>query len=420
MAVLELSELLKSETVKPSKPKDMVSTVLFSQSQECTELVAEAYRFEGYTVPDIRENKDSVISDYVQEHNPEIVLLELNDSLNVAEDAGRISRMLPNHASVIVIGQEDAISTIRSLKELGFYYLFWPVSKQELIDFVTGVADNRVRQRGPGQNRKAKYIGVYGCKGGVGTSLIAAEISYLLADSMSAMCVLVDHNYNGGNLDVMLAHDDLSKRTLQTGTIAASLDSTAAKALLSDITERLSYLALDGENRSHEEMRDLTDNIVELVAKDSNFVVEDLSASVDFSRHLSWMIDRYDSLIVVIEPSVSSVRDANRVVSEIKKQRVELDHPLRVLVVLNQRQPEKFNSMTSVEIEKYLGSKIDITIPFVPQINQMKLYQSHIYNSKTKATKPLQHLVKLIMGEPAAQGTFIQKLTALVGAHLRK
>ncbi|MFM2483647.1 AAA family ATPase [Celerinatantimonas yamalensis] len=414
MAILELSELLKKESVPAAAKKTIASTVLFYQSSECAELIAEAYRFEGYELPEMLDNKDPVISDYVDEHNPEIVLLELNKSREVAKDAERISHMLPNHSSVIVIGQEDAISTIRNLKALGFYYLFWPVTKHELIDFVVGVSDNRLRQRGPGQNRKAKYIGIYGSKGGVGASLIASEIAYTLSDLKSSTCILVDHNYEGGNMDVMLARDDLHKSNLQTGSIAASLDSSAAKALMSDVTDRLSYLALNGEQRSHEEMRDLTDNMVELVAKDSNFVVEDLSASVDFSRHLDWMTQRYDSLLVVIEPSVSSIREASRTLSAIRKKRVELDHPLRLLIVLNQRLPEKYNSVTYQEIEKYLGMKVDIVIPFIPEVNQMKLYQKHLYNSKTKALKPLRHLVKLIMGEQTQSVSPLARLTKML------
>lgn len=399
MSALKISELLSSKEATPVTPKNMALTVLFYQNDECAELIAEAYRFEGYELPEMLDNRDQVIGDYVDDNNPEIVILELNNSKHVVRDAERISHMLPNHSSVIVIGQEDAISTIRNLKELGFYYLFWPVTKQEFIDFVVGVSDNRQRHRGPGQNRKAKYIGIYGSKGGVGTTLLATEIAYLLAEQKTAKCILVDHNYDGGNLDVMLARDDLEKSQLQAGSIAASLDSTAAKALLRDITERLSYLGINGDNRSHEEMRDLTDNMVELVAKDSNFVVEDLSASVNFKRDIEWMLQRYDSLIIVLEPTISSIREATTVINAIRKKRVELDHPFRMLTVLNQRSSPKFNSLTHQEIEKYLGSKVDVELPFVPQVNQMKLYQNHLYDSKNKAGKPLQKLVKMIMGE---------------------
>lgn len=407
MAGLDLSELLqKSQSTTEDTPiKRMPNTVVFYQGIECAELVEEAFRFEGYEVPELQENRDQVIGHYVDEREPEIILIELNRSSDVAKDAERISYMLPNHASVIVIGQEDAISTIRSLKALGFYYLFWPVTKQELIDFVVGVSDNRQRQRGPGQNRKAKYIGVYGVKGGVGASLLCSEIAYLLADQKSAMCLLVDHNYDGGNLDVMLARDDLQKNTLQAGSIAASLDTRAAKALLNDISERLSFLSLYADHRPHDDMRDLTDSIVELVAVDSNFVVEDLSASVGFERHLDWVAKRYDSVIVVVEPSVSAIRDASRMINEVRKYRKELDHPLRLLVVLNQRAPGRYNVVSHSEIEKYLGVKIDVVIPFVPQLNQMKLRQQHLYRSKTKAAQPLEDLVKLIMGERLSGST---------------
>ncbi|TOO92001.1 chromosome partitioning protein ParA, partial [Vibrio parahaemolyticus] len=73
------------------------------------------------------------------------------------------------------------ISTLRSLKDMGFYYVFWPVNKQEIADFLIHVNKNLKTFSGVSQKRKAKRVAVVGSKGGVGTSLITTELSSLLS-----------------------------------------------------------------------------------------------------------------------------------------------------------------------------------------------------------------------------------------------
>ncbi|RUM49118.1 MAG: chromosome partitioning protein ParA, partial [Marinomonas sp.] len=171
-----VDSLRKSRNTESIVEQEKIRSVLFSQTAECEELVLEAYRFEGIAPPVVIKNDDAEISEHVRHSEIEIVIVELNNSKDVSADAERISHLLPNHASVIVIGSEDAISTIRNLKEIGFYYLFWPITKQELIDFVRSVSENRKRHsnRGPGQNRRAKYISIVGAKGGVGATFVCA------------------------------------------------------------------------------------------------------------------------------------------------------------------------------------------------------------------------------------------------------
>ncbi|MEZ9417713.1 chromosome partitioning protein ParA, partial [Vibrio sp. 10N.286.49.E1] len=127
----------------------------------------------------------------------EIAIVELNVTESVTEDMKRISHLLPNSASVIVVGSEDAISTIRNLKEMGFYYVFWPISKPELIDFVRNVDSNRKKNSGLGKDRTAKRVAVWGTKGGVGATMLTAEIAYELSAKKKSTCLIVDHDFRG-------------------------------------------------------------------------------------------------------------------------------------------------------------------------------------------------------------------------------
>lgn len=122
--MFDLVDLLKTDNSQ-AEHEEKITSVLFHQTEECRSLVEEAYRFEGITAPAVLENTDADIRKHIRESTIEIVIVELNISDNVTEDMRQISHLLPNHASVIVVGSEDAISTIRNLKDMGFYYLFY-------------------------------------------------------------------------------------------------------------------------------------------------------------------------------------------------------------------------------------------------------------------------------------------------------
>jgi pilus assembly protein CpaE len=394
--MFDLVDLLKKNQTEDGA-KEKITSVLFYQTDKCRELVLEAYRFEGVTDPEVLTNDDLSISDHVRQQSIEVVIVELNSSDNVTRDAERISHLLPSHASVIVIGSEDAISTIRNLKDMGFYYLFWPISKQELIDFVKSVNSNRASNRGPGQKRRAKKISVIGAKGGVGATLIVAEVAHQLVSNKKSNCVVVDHNYYSGNIDIMMGITKFEKRPVQRGALLTSLDLTTANSLVAKQNEMLSVLSLTSDDLTFSEMNEYTESIVEMLAPEVNFFVEDLSASSMsvLSDNKSWL--KSDCVILVVTPTISAVRDAARIKKLIDSQ-VEADKP-RLIVIINNVAPEKSATVKLPDIEKFLNYKPQVVLPFVANVATEITQGKRLAKSNSKLKTPLKRLVSLILGE---------------------
>ncbi|WP_434355106.1 chromosome partitioning protein ParA [Parasalinivibrio latis] len=409
--MFDLSELLRKEE-PTAKKEQSLNSVLFYRNQDFANLAIEAFRFEGFDDPAVAEYSAEAISKFFASQETDIVLLELTQSSNVVKDAKSVNHMLPSTSSVIVVGMEDSISTLRQLRELGFYYMYWPFSKQELMEFVTNVTHNRQSKRGVGQKRKAKHVAIVGCKGGVGNSMISAEVAFALADMKKSSCVLVNHNYDGGNLDVMLGKRDLKKRRLQPGTIMATLDSDAAWSLLTKVEDRLDYLALESDGENDLEIRDLTESVVDLVARETHFVLEDLSASVAFRLSPDWLCKNFDCIVLVMDATVSALRKTTHYVNEIVKIRREYpDKAVRLLVVMNYTRPEKTASVSVEEITKYLGRKPDVTLPYYPSLNNTILQGEHMYQKHGRISQELSRLAGLITGESTQiESNWIRKL----------
>ncbi|MFT2099119.1 AAA family ATPase [Marinomonas sp. 2405UD66-6] len=390
-----LKKVKKADPISAEK----ISTVLFFQTEKCKELVQEAYRFEGIAPPSIAKNTEDDIVDHVRSSDIEVVIVELNNSKDVSKDAEYISHLLPNNASVIVVGSEDAISTIRNLKTMGFYYLFWPITKQELVDFVRSVSDNRKRNssRGPGQNRRGKYISIIGTKGGVGATFICAEMAYQLSADKKSSCLVVDQNHFTGNLDIMMGIKGFERRKLQQAEATSSLDETFSQGLVYRQNSLLSLLSLSSEHLDSAALLDYTNLVVDLLAVDVNFVIEDCSASVGFSISSDNFIAQCDSVVLVIEPSVSSLRDAARMREVI--QRVNNNNALRIILVLNHTVPKKAATVKRHEVETFLKQKVDIEIPYCEMLSATILDNKRIAKTSLKASKPLKELTSIILGE---------------------
>ncbi len=396
--MLELADILGKKDNKAASSQK-INSVLFYQTEKCKSLVKEAYQFEGYSTPAFLANLDSTIKEHVRGGNIEIVMIELNESDDVVKDAERISALLPNDASVIVIGCEDSISTIRNLKKLGFYYLFWPINKQELLDFVAGVYENRSGNKGLGKKRKAKQISLVGCKGGVGTTMLSSEMAHYLSKQKHASCVVVDNAYQGGNLDIMMGIEKFAKREIRSGELASNLDTTSAHSLLHKCDELLSVLAIKSPDFTSADIKDYTKAVTQYLAEDVNFLIEDLSASSASLVYTAKDISEVsDSIILVFTPTVSAVREAALILARLREHSAENDST-RILLVANNVLPEGNATISVEEAEKYLRQPIDIVIPHIKKLDARILDGKRATEAGGKVKKAITSLGSKILGE---------------------
>lgn len=392
--MLDLVELLKpSESAEQESAG--LSSVLFYQTEVCRGLVEEAFTFEGLIVPKLLENQDEIIKKHARSSALEIVIVELNESSNVTEDMRRISHLLPNSASVIVIGSEDAISTIRNLKAMGFYYLFWPVSKEELIDFVKNVSDNRQRNAGLGKAREAKKVAFWGATGGVGNSLLVAEIACELSSKKNSSCVVVDHDFVGGNLDILLGLKKFEKKDIPPGVLTASLDTSYALNMTQKITPMLSILAVQSKDLNETQMKEYVRTLSDELSEQTNFLIEDLSRSVNCKLDLEYSAKECDAIVIALKPTVACLRDASRICSQLR----ELQTKARIIIVINHTAPEKHATVTSEEIEKYLRRPIDVVCPYDGQMSKALLEGKHLHDLKLPISKSINQITAALLGE---------------------
>ena len=148
---------------------------------------------------------------------PDIVLMDINmPGVDGIQATTRIASRLPNTAVIMMSIQSDADYLRRSMLAGAREFLSKPFSLEELISSIRHVhqltqANRRVVASTPadlpsysGRSRRAKMITLFGLKGGVGRSTVAANLAVAVRQRGDHEVALVDGNMLYGDIGVML------------------------------------------------------------------------------------------------------------------------------------------------------------------------------------------------------------------------
>jgi len=193
----------------------------------------------------------------------------------------------------------------------------------------------------------------------------------------------------------MLGLKKFTKRSVQKGTLASGIDNDIALSLIQNIEKHLSILAVESDEFSREDLHQYTQALKEQVIQSNTFIVEDYSHTATTNEEFERAIEGIDVLVLVFDATVSSLRELNRITSEI-----ELRYPeLTVLTVMNRSRPDNAASIDEGDVEKYFGRKSDAQLVFDFKANHYLLQGELISDSRSEMKHGLQNLVALLVGE---------------------
>ncbi|KKD60223.1 type II secretion protein ATPase [Grimontia sp. AD028] len=380
-----------------------IKVIQFHKTDASKTLVEETFRFIGESQPTAYTYKFDEVPGQVEELRAQVAIIDLVECDDILKECRQLSERLPTSLSVLIIGSVDSISVVRELKAFGFYYLLWPVSKIELAEFIEGVLAQHEAANFK-HRRRAKRIGIIGTRGGIGTSLITAELGWLLSNDKQASCVVVDNNYISGNLDIFLGVKNREKRKLNAVESGGNIDEAIAKSLVTRVNHRLDYLALGLDNESSVDFHEVTNTVIGNLTSETNFIIDDLSASVGFDIRPTILMKQLDVAVVVMDPTISCLRETAALLNSIKKhiEENELRKAVRIILVLNKHRASRFHSVTEAEIVKYLNVPIDIVLPYEISAEEALVSGNMLSSGKTKLGSQLRALCSLIVGEEAS------------------
>ncbi len=323
---------------------------------------------------------------------PRILVVDVSGEDEPLAALGSLSEVVEPDVCVLVVGDIHDITFYREVtRGLGaMEYLAKPLTR----DIVS-------RHFGPfvrGQSRTGVVLGgrmiaMTGAQGGVGTSMLAANLAWHLGTERNRHTVLLDADLHRGTGAFLLNTAPSSGLRLALET-PERIDALLAERAAQPVSERLHVLSSEvplGDVPSYAD--GAATSLLSALRRRYNFIIGDVPFNgLRFSRDL---LEQAQQRIVVMLPTLVSIRDTLKLVG-IRGGAEQVDRPIIVLNRLGMP-----GGLQRRQVEDTLGIKVDVAIPDLPRVVSNAV---NLGEPAAAARSPLRTAILEITGLAASNG----------------
>lgn len=281
----------------------------------------------------------------IESHGDRSGLLGHLDTLASVCDAG---------TKVVVVGPVNDVILYRDLIRRGVSeYLITPIA---VLDVVRAISDLFTV---PGADPVGRTIAIVGAKGGVGSSTLAHNLAWAVAQDLKTATVVVDLDIAFGTAGLDF-NQDPPQGVAEAIFAPERLDANLVDRLLSKCSDNLSLLAASAMlDRTTDLTETALDGLIDILRSSVPCIVLDVP-------HLwtAWVrrtLIGADEIVIVAAPELASLRNAKNLFDTLRQTRPNDRLPK---VVLNQTGIPKRPEIAPAEFAKALGAEMSAVIPF--------------------------------------------------------
>jgi len=336
--------------------------------------------------------------------SPAVLLVEVASAESAPDALDRLADVCDPGVKVIVAGTINEYSFYVWLTDIGINgYLLKPFTAESIeaiYQKVTAQADPKSEKK-----QQGKLIVLIGSRGGVGTSTVAVNLSWLLANQYKKKTTLLDLDPQLGisclSLDLEPSRgfrDALEKPD--------RIDSLFIDRVMVRVNENLSILSAEEAFQETIPMQEAAATaLIREIREKYQFMIADMPRS--FHPFNRIFLQQADMILMVTELNVACLRDALRL-QDYCKEVLKVKQPV---VIANRVGLAGKMGMPKEEFEKGLNAKISLSIPFALEILAASNNGEPLVDKDkaSPASKAMQGLTRQIAGEKEAKGSSAPK-----------
>ena len=258
---------------------------------------------------------------------------------------------------VVVIGHINDVLLYRELIRLGISdYMVAPVGQIPFIEAIAAI------YRDPKAGPLGRVIAFIGAKGGVGSSMIAQNSAWAIANTQETDTVIADLDIAFGTAGLNF-NQDISGNIIEVLGQPDRIDTLLAERLLTKVGERLNILgAPGGVERDFLIEPAMIDSIISALRMSVPCLVLDIPTL--WAPWVKFALLHSDQIIITATPELASLRNAKSMLEFLKVGRPN-DEPPKL--ILNQTGIPKRPEISAADLSKALGVAAPHVIPFDPR-----------------------------------------------------
>ncbi|MBN2795028.1 MAG: response regulator [Clostridia bacterium] len=324
---------------------------------------------------------------------PDIILMDINmPILNGLEATEQISSMYPMTDVIIMSVQSDAeyLKTAMSAGAKG--YILKPINHEEVTDLIQKTFDRNKDIRKLKVNvekKETKLVSLYSFKGGVGKSVIALNLSVILANKLNKKVLLVDLDLHFG--DISLLTNKHMEKTILDFVDDAVDDYENMKGYLHNYCTNLDILFAPLSPEGAEYIsKDVIKKIFEMASEQYDYIIVD--TGVNFEEHTLFTLDHSDLIFFVSSMEMTSIKNSKLGLGVMKSLNYD-DEKVKVIINLGN---EKFG-VSKKDIEKVFEQPAYAYLLEEIKPIRMSVNRGHALalDHKGKSTKFYKNLLKI-------------------------
>jgi pilus assembly protein CpaE len=354
---LHLPEVIEKSARLPDGRPMLMAFVAKANDEACLRACLEDLAFGDTQV--IRGGIIKAIDYLSVRRTPTILIVDVSDVDMPASRVFELSEVCEPEVTVIAIGDTNDVGLYRDLMQMGINeYIVKPVTA-ELI--AAALPTNPTAGAPPPISQKlGKMVTVLGSRGGVGATTLAVNLAWYLANRQHRRVALVDFDLHNGDcaLTLNLKPTPGLREAL---TNPLRIDNLFLERAMARHGEFL--FVLSSEESLHDQVdftTEATQILLRVLRLHFHYVIADVPSITPSPYRLA--VDIASRQVIVADHTLRSVRDTARLRSVLGG----TDTMQRTLVVINRSGEGGRHQAPLNEIEKHLGVRPKIVIPFQP------------------------------------------------------
>jgi pilus assembly protein CpaE len=289
---------------------------------------------------------------------PNVIMVETRESgTAILGELEKLAHVCDAGTKVIVIGGSNDITLYREMIRQGVNeYMVAPLNPLQVIEAIASL------YHGPATAPVGKVFAFVGARGGTGSSTVAHNTAWAIAEDLHIATTIVDLDVPFGTAGLDF-NQDSGQGVSEALASPDRLDDMLLDRLLIKHSSRLSLFVAPAQlDREASFSPEAVESVLDVVRQASPCVVVDIPHV--WAPWVKHVLTCADEIVVVATPDLASLRNGKNIYDTINSARPN-DRPLRV--VLNQvgipRRPE----IPVKDFAEAMGAEPSLIVPFDPQ-----------------------------------------------------
>jgi pilus assembly protein CpaE len=313
------------------------------------------------------------------------------------DELERLAEVCDPATKVVVIGRTNDVELYRELMRRGASeYLVAPLSPLQLIEVISGLYLD------PGASPIGRVIAFVGARGGCGSSTIAHNVGWCIAEELHINTAIVDFDLPFGTLGLDF-NDEASQGVADALSAPERLDDVLLDRLLIKRGEHLAlFTAPAAVERDYDAVPEAYEAVIDAVRQSTPCVIIDMPHA--WNPWMKSCLIAADEIVIVATPDLASLRNAKNIIELVKNSRPN-DTPPRL--VINQANTPKRPEIPTKDFAETMGTDPIAVLPFDPALFGQAANNGQMLielQPKAAGSEAVRRMARALTGRTASAG----------------